>query len=313
MRTVRGLAADEAWQAPLSASARATVQSSFDHALNIDFDGELLALLSARVGRAPGALLVDAASLPRVPGATPVYIGGGVVRLGAGTAALAVDARGCAMYSSRVSPLEAVAPDLSQTVIVARASLDRVSRPGSFRASPVDDPVEAAVRRRLLSHGSEYQDAVAALLANAATAHLEPRQLDPSVAGLVGLGFGLTPSGDDYLVGSLAVLHHLHEGAKAAHAVGHQVAGLLDQTTAVSSAYLKAAIDGRFQEALTIACRASLTADTDGISRSFADVARHGATSGTDALHGVVDTLVTVAATSHASLPPHHYLQGAST
>ena len=61
-----------------------------------------------------------------------------------------------------------------------------------------------------------------------------------AVAGLVGRGPGLTPSGDDALAGALLVAHALGTGAALADAVRAR----LGATTAVSAALLDAAADG---------------------------------------------------------------------
>lgn len=311
MNTVRGLAADEAWQSMLSSttSARALVHSSFEHALNLEIAGTLMTLMPAGVGGVPGGLLLDAATLPRVPAATPGLVAEGIIRIGSGPDGLAVDARGCEWYSTLVHPVRPVTPLLGRRARLAGRVLDGVARRGSFRASPAPDPVERAVRRRLRQHAGAFQGALAARIGDDPRWLRDDQALVRSVASLVGLGFGLTPSGDDYLVGSLAILHHLDAGRPAARAVGHAVERYLDQTSAVSATYLRAAAQGRFQQSLARACRAALAEDASALASSFGEVAGVGATSGTDALHGLAETLTTLAAAARHP-HDHHNLQG---
>ncbi len=73
---------------------------------------------------------------------------------------------------------------------------------------------------------------------------------------LVGLGAGLTPSGDDVLVGYLAALRARADGAALHRALGEAVKARLDRTNAIAATYLRAAIDGRVGSVLQSAARA---------------------------------------------------------
>lgn len=296
--TVRGLAADDAWQDLLAAPpARGTATSSFRHSLNLRVGGELLSILTVDAARAPGVLVAEAASLPSVAPGTPVALQGGVITVGSGPAAWRIDGTGCEPYSCTVDALSAREIALSPgTALGSAKTLTGVARTGSFLPSGSDGVVEQAVRRRLVRRCSAYQEHLAALIPGATTAAEATQRLRLTVAGLVGLGAGLTPSGDDYLVGSLAALHHLPGGAVTAGVIGTPIRAVLENTTEVSAASLRAAVDGRFHEHLARAASSALTADRDRVVASFAQAARIGATSGTDALYGLVHTLATIAA-----------------
>ena len=70
-----------------------------------------------------------------------------------------------------------------------------------------------------------------------------------SVASLLGLGLGLTPSGDDFLGGMLITLHFV--GEKSVHKqLYKQVESLLDRTGPVSRAHLKATAHGEGSQSL---------------------------------------------------------------
>lgn len=111
---------------------------------------------------------------------------------------------------------------------------------------------------------------------------------------LVGLGPGLTPSGDDALVGVEAALH----------ALGHPAAGFLamalddvaDRTTTVSATLLRQAARGEFTERIH-RLLAALLGDDDGALHGAVERAiAWGATSGMDGLIGVLAGLDAAAA-----------------
>lgn len=106
---------------------------------------------------------------------------------------------------------------------------------------------------------------------------------------LVGRGVGLTPSGDDAIVGILAVLHRCAPPAVAAgplDTLSAALAPVLDRTTAISAHFLRLALRGEFGERLVSvvdACCSPSGADPAAVDRLLAT----GATSGADALAGV--------------------------
>lgn len=111
---------------------------------------------------------------------------------------------------------------------------------------------------------------------------------------LVGLGPGLTPSGDDALAGMEAALH----------ALGHPAAGFLaaalddvtDRTTAVSATLLRHAARGEFAERLHRLLAALLGEDDAALPGAIERAVAWGATSGMDGLVGVVAGLDAAAA-----------------
>jgi len=141
-------------------------------------------------------------------------------------------------------------------------------------------------------------------IASAATAQLEPscRQLgaalcagdaaavDDGVAALVGNGPGLTPAGDDALVGLLATLHRVGPSTASTtdllRLLGAGVSTRLARTTVISAHYLRLALLGHFGEHLTDLVDAL---GEDGVvnAASLARVRAMGASSGADALAGV--------------------------
>jgi hypothetical protein len=96
---------------------------------------------------------------------------------------------------------------------------------------------------------------------NALTAHAQPaldavdewlagNALDPRAEQLIGLGPGLTPSGDDYLGGVMVALHALGRSAQAGALWRWLEPRLASRTSAISAAHLAAAATGQAHEAL---------------------------------------------------------------
>ena len=116
-----------------------------------------------------------------------------------------------------------------------------------------------------------------------------------SARRLVGLGEGLTPAGDDFLVGALAALHRLGDGWPTRDVALRDavIAHACRSTPTVSAAFLCYAVAGQFSEPL----RDLAMADTVATARAaVATLARMGATSGADTLAGMRETLYALAA-----------------
>ena len=112
-----------------------------------------------------------------------------------------------------------------------------------------------------------------------------PRRLAAAALALIGLGEGLTPAGDDCVVGALAALHRFGAAALLdAPARAELRRAVPAATTAIGGEFLLHAVDGAFAEPIV----ALLTAETPEAARcAAAELARVGATSGADTLAGI--------------------------
>ena len=109
---------------------------------------------------------------------------------------------------------------------------------------------------------------------------------DP-VLTLVGLGPGLTPSGDDVLGGCLVALNTVRRAGLATR-LGERIAAARHATGRISQAHLECAADGYGSAALHDLIHALLTNQTDNLRDQLAALDRIGHSSGWDALVGVV-------------------------
>jgi hypothetical protein len=102
---------------------------------------------------------------------------------------------------------------------------------------------------------------------------------------LTGLGIGLTPSGDDFLVG---LMHWAWLGYPEPGRFCKIITETSTQTTSLSSALLGAAARGECSEAWHDLLIALNGEKESGIETAVRAILAHGATSGADALTGFV-------------------------
>jgi hypothetical protein len=123
---------------------------------------------------------------------------------------------------------------------------------------------------------------------------LKPPKIRHALAELVGLGPGLTPAGDDYLGGYLAALLHIsgnNPRAGTARTLVADAMGTAPQRTQPLSDFLLGEYrTGMIPEFLSACLRTLLHPSTaPQLSRSVRRVLRHGATSGTEMMLGLLD------------------------
>lgn len=107
-----------------------------------------------------------------------------------------------------------------------------------------------------------------------------------AAARLIGLGPGLTPSGDDLLVGIEAALHALAQPSAGFLALA--MGGVDGRTTELAATLLRHAAAGEFAERLHTLLAALLGSDDETVPAAIDRAVAWGATSGTDCLIGVL-------------------------
>jgi len=118
-----------------------------------------------------------------------------------------------------------------------------------------------------------------------------------SITKLVGLGPGLTPSGDDFLVGMLVVLS-LAGRFDLVAAVDQVIRPTLEEGTGpISRLHLGAALDGESSERLHAMVNAVLAGDHDVLESRLVLISQVGHSSGWDTLAGAVMVLRVLART----------------
>ncbi len=263
----------------------ARIHSVYRSVVNVSIPDGLLCLAAPWLGGLPNGILVDlgpdfrALGLRRGMGVVATDMSVGVPAIG-----LEIDLMAAARWSARLAcpdgGLSRAADRWRGRRGVAWAEARARAVPGGLGAllgagSPsADDP--GVVRRA----GASVDALRASLLAgNRPAAHRAAR-------GLIGLGPGLTPSGDDVLVGVEAALRAL-DGPLAGF-VGGAIHDVDDRTTVIAATLLRHAAAGEFAERIQALLAALLGHADEAVPAAIQRAIAWGATSGTDCLLGVL-------------------------
>lgn len=254
-------------------NAAGTLVGVFSHALYADFGGEIVSFYDAAYGEVPFGVAVRdilaflAAAEPMV-GAAGVFV------------------PGAACIGGRTLPLE---------VLPAPARiLPTLAPPDAGRLAQVEAYIAAHGSPRGMleligTNRGHAADSAAAL--TAAFCRGDADAAATASVRLIGLGRGLTPSGDDYLCGFFSALLAARCAGTALPMPPEAVAGAVlaaapARTSPISGAYLAAALGGRYCTVYAAAAAACLG---DGDFAPLADIAlKMGASSGTDTLCGAL-------------------------
>jgi hypothetical protein len=234
------------------------VHSVFDRVMNLAWhDGRLLTL------QGPGRLVAPfAAELTRLPG-TGVPPGGCVWRRDNVLAldGLTLDWRAVVVADTDM-PESARAPSVILSAVLSQ---------GSVSAAPALSSVTAVRARARIAEGLSCR---------------LPEVFIEGVCQLIGLGEGLTPAGDDCVVGVLAVVHRFAPSWLRQHpAITASIAArAAAATTTIAGEFVAHALDGRFAETVIELLTGKTT---DAVERAAARLSRTGATSGADTLVGI--------------------------
>ena len=234
------------------------VHSAFRRALNISADGELFTVCRRGLGRSATVIVImeDLDFMTQVAPGSPVWIEQGAVRVGS----LEIDVSMAAVWRGRMN--ENIQADISsESVAILKSVLDRRAAPGSAW--------------RLLQSGDSFCDAVDELIR------------DGSLRKLIGRGVGLTPSGDDFVLGYMAAVNHISALRPRLVPLHEAVSASLKATNDISAAMLKQAMRYGYHEYLDDLCHVLLNGEEERLAASAARLTEIGATSGSDMLTGV--------------------------
>ena len=253
------LGADVARRLAAGPPAAGRVHSVFERAVNLRLhDGRLVMLQGSGLLSAPFA-----AALERLPGAGTLAPGMAVTRDGTRLmlGGAVIDWRGAEVAGTAITP-DPPAPRILGPLF------DNAEPP---RGAPGLDSERGARGRERLAEGIGRANAGAFL---------------DGARALIGLGEGLTPAGDDCVVGALAVLCRLRPEFLARRpALRRQLAAVARRaTTDVGREFLLHALDGAFSEPMVALLMAASEAKAREAARRLLSV---GHTSGADALLGM--------------------------
>jgi hypothetical protein len=260
------------------------VLAAFERSAYLDLAGRVVAVAADGVGRGPFAIVVrDQSAIQPVRVGDPVRLEGGMLWIGQhGVDVRAADAWDPALAAFGETPVEPREGALEDVIEALKAGTPRES------IVPLLDPVPVGSRgtaRPLLDSLRDGLEAIGAFLTGRIDAVGVSRAIVSTVAGR---GPGLTPSGDDLLVG---IMHAMtvwparvpQTGCREGTRLFAEAA--LPHTTRISAAYLEAAACGQATEPwhdLVRSLKQSRAARCGTVRRLL----HVGETSGADALTG---------------------------
>jgi hypothetical protein len=274
--------------AEMLTGSRGEVGAVFERSFYITMDGAWACLLPPRGGIGPLNAVLSA-SVPQivmqqVRVGQPVVVSGGVIAIGA----LRCDFTGAEIWEPP-TPQSWNAADLARGLAALEALLARGATPREGFASLLtkNAAAEGAVAAAARGPMQRWQHALTHAIAEA---RMEVDDVgDPQL--LLGLGPGLTPSGDDAIGGALIALHVLGCGALRDALWLRIKPAAATSTSDISFAHLQAAAKGLGHEALHATLNSLLRGAAQNLESEIAAIDAIGHTSGWDALVGCVMAL----------------------
>lgn len=288
-----------------------TVHSVFRQACNVSLEpGTLLTLLPCQKGNVPHGIRLSTSShsifLHALRVGQPVACRGGILRID-GTD-FSVDLRPAHPWHIDLKGfhIDLCRPTHAQSWAVAWSELKlhhyksgMSENLGAFFLSE-GRPATPAVSEILLQ---QRACTIPSLLQT--TWRLQLREAMISVKSLIGLGYGLTPSGDDFLVGYLAGLW-CTAGANLSRmqflmALGSELSQVSQNTNEISCTYLRSASKGHVSEPIAkLAQRLNQANNMSSIRAATQAALQVGHTSGSDGVLGLL-----LGCLAWQGLPPH--------
>jgi hypothetical protein len=265
------------------------IAAVFERSFYIDFHGRLVCFGDASIGNGP---------LNVLPGrnwrAIGLRVGDSVLVDGA-----VVSIDGCRVFEIDAAdvwtmPEQPTEPDAA----LVTGKLETIVQsmhpfmPADGLASLIGHPCTAAHGDPLLQFVSRPFDALKRWLTRCLDCARNRVTAPPGELGkLIGAGPGLTPSGDDLLIGVMATLHRLEKYRMLARLSNCIHAELGHRTNPISAAHLVAAMDGLAGESMMTVIDELIFAPRTDAERLARELDRIGATSGWDSFVGIVVVL----------------------
>jgi hypothetical protein len=261
------------------------VLNSFDRACNlIGQNGAILSLVTFDVGLTPfGAVVAPVGPGPFRQARPNEPVGVTPNRIVLGGLTVTFDTAKTWNPAPDWDRLRAIFTERSQ-LLEQLVSLAGEARVAGSLLDLLHDPIEpSGVQSALLAR---MRRGVGELVQGLASGSVE--QCRSAARTLAGLGGGLTPAGDDFMVGAMLAARAGLAGRQATELCAEIAEAAAPLTTSLSAAYLRAAARGECMQRWHKVFEAALTQSVGDLRLGIGDLAAVGHTSGADALAGFV-------------------------
>jgi hypothetical protein len=265
----------------LAQTERARIHNLFENSINLFNDGQdVLSIVVPGVGNGPFNVVIDAARIPsQIEISDQITIG--EIKLIIGE--VVIDLAQVNTWDP-VPDWKAVGDyDLADLVQKIEYRLSRLDALDGMAA------VFYGSAQGLSKFHSKLKSGSTRMLDGLQDSDVESIMVGADTLG--GLGPGLTPSGDDFLIGAMHALWATREGGTAKKTSELIWAGAAGKTTAFSRAWLAAAVAGEAVESWHDLIRAVCTNRGEETDQAIESILSIGETSGADALTGFVRVL----------------------
>ncbi|MBV7505508.1 DUF2877 domain-containing protein [Bacillus sp. sid0103] len=263
------------------------VHSIFNKTINLKClnDGELYTIASTKIDNGPNTLLIDINSFREVDLALndKVY---GAKKVLSITNKLAITVERAEKWESNLPDYPECSERLSANLVKMKHYIHSQGKAGGMKPDTASKNIFVKEMSRLLNERSRAL--VYEVSNNRGSNALQ------SAAGLIGLGPGLTPSGDDYLVGFISTLHLPNCPCHVFKELGEQIVKMAKPlTNEISYMALKKASIGSVRESLIHLLDSLVNGTENEMLQSLKNVLEIGSSSGTDIALGIVSGIET--------------------
>lgn len=266
----------------------AVIQSVFDSSVNLRLENEdrLITILISDHYELPQGIRLDVKNVPlqSLTIELRAFCRGRILRFD--SSPLTIDLRGASVWEAKLPIIDITKPSIRQAWSMIWQTLNRQQR--LKQTDLIADDLFQAEKGSLLTR--KLSQSVLELIA--ATKRFDVEASADAAQTMIGLGPGVTPTGDDILIGYLAGLWSTVGEDKERLALielfGKALLQLADQTNEISCTYLYHAIHGQFSSSLINLLNAIDAGDEKQILIATKDALRVGHSSGMDSVTGLL-------------------------
>ncbi|WP_059172634.1 DUF2877 domain-containing protein [Bacillus sp. FJAT-27445] len=257
------------------------VHSVFERTINLEDqeNGELYTIGSRSLDNAPNTIIADIHGF-RQFGIQPgmgVSTDGNAIHI---EKLLSISVENAAFWISRLPVYPKDTAILTGNVARLKSFIDTFGKAGGMKDDPNNATLFGKEISRLLKERSK-----------SLVMELSEGKIGPAIEsarGIIGLGPGLTPSGDDFLTGMLAAFSIQDSPAHTFSEFGRQVVEIARPlTNVISWTALQKASQGLVRESTISLIQAVLYGNEDDLFKALNEVLKIGSTSGTDMALGL--------------------------